>query len=304
MADRRFVSLPRRGVLTISGADRREFLQGLTSNDIRRVSGERAVHSAFLTPQGRYLHEFFVVEQGEALLLEGEAERLEDLRKRLSIYRLRSKVVIGLAPEWAVFALTGDDAAAALGLPAEAGRASGLAGGVVMVDPRLAGLGLRALLPAAAGTAPREAAGFTAGAFEDYDRLRLRRGVPDGSRDLVIEKSLLLENGFDELAGVDFQKGCYMGQELTARTKYRGLVRKRLLPVTITGPAPAPGTPVLLGEREAGEMRSSAGDVGLAMIRLEMFEEAEKSGAPFTAGGATLSAVKPDWAMLPPGVAG
>src|SRR6185503_18496273 len=106
----------------------------------------------------------------------------------------------------------------------------------------------------------------------EYEALRLELGVPDGSRDLPVEKAILLENGFDELHGIDWQKGCYMGQELTARTKYRGLVRKRLLPVEIEGPLPAPGTPVMAGDKEAGEMRSGADGLGLALLRLEHLE--------------------------------
>jgi folate-binding protein YgfZ len=114
--------------------------------------------------------------------------------------------------------------------------------------------------------------------------------VPDGSRDLPVEKAILLENGFDELHGIDWQKGCYMGQELTARTRYRGLVRKRLLPVEIDGPLPASGTPVMAGDKEAGEMRSGIDGLGLALLRLEHLDK-----GPLTAGGATLTPRKPDW---------
>src|SRR5690606_13970341 len=138
----------------------------------------------------------------------------------------------------------------------EPARVLPLGDGLVYVDPRLAGLGARALLPHDAAADLLCEAGLEPGDPEEYDRLRLRLGVPDGSRDLPIEKAILLENGFDELNGVDWQKGCYIGQELTARTKYRGLVRKRLLPVDIEGAAPEPGTKLMLGEQEAGEMRS------------------------------------------------
>ena len=131
------------------------------------------------------------------------------------------------------------------------------------------------------------------GSPADYDRLRLSLGVPDGSRDLPVEKAILLENGFDELNAIDWNKGCYMGQELTARTRYRGLVRKRLMPVAIAGEAPAPGTPLMLGDKEAGEMRSALGDVGLAMVRLEALGQ----GA-LAAGAARLSPRKPDWAKF------
>jgi hypothetical protein len=117
--------------------------------------------------------------------------------------------------------------------------------------------------------------------------------VPDGSRDLPVEKAILLENGFDELNAIDWDKGCYMGQELTARTRYRGLVRKRLMPVAIEGPAPEFGSALLLGDKEAGEMRSASGDIGLALVRLEALGQ----GA-LTSGAARLTPSKPDWAKF------
>jgi folate-binding protein YgfZ len=131
-----------------------------------------------------------------------------------------------------------------------------------------------------------------------YHLRRTRLGVPDAGRDLTPEKSILLENGFDELNAIDWQKGCYMGQELTARTRYRGLVRKRLLPVRISGPAPEPGTPLLLGDKEMGEMRSVIGDGtrGFAMVRLE----ALAGGMPeFSAGASKVFPDIPGWMRLP-----
>ncbi len=290
MSQARTIPLPHRGVLSVAGEERRIFLQGLVSNDLNKVSGTQAQWSAFLTPQGKYLHEFFVVEQGDALLLEGEAARLNDLRKRLTMYKLRAKVTIAVVEDLTVHALLGDD----LGLT-EAGAAKPLGGGMVFADPRLAAAGLRALLPRDDAAAVLAAAGFAPGDAAEYERLRLSLGLPDGSRDLIIEKSLLLENGFDELRGVDFQKGCYMGQELTARTKYRGLVKKRLMPVIIDGPTPEPGTPLMLNGADAGEMRSAAGNVGLALVRLEALGRA----AMFEAGSAKVIPQRPEWMVLP-----
>ena len=120
-------------------------------------------------------------------------------------------------------------------------------------------------------------------------------GVPDGSRDLVVDKALLLENGFDELNGVDWQKGCYMGQELTARTKYRALIRKRLFPVKVEGALPEPGAPVHLGDQEVGELRSGVGDRALAMLKID----AALSGQALSAGDTRLVAEIPGWMRLP-----
>ena len=294
-----YVLLDDRGLLAVSGADRRAFLQGLISNDVDKVAGDRAIYAALLTPQGKYLHDFFVAELGETLYLDGEAARLDDLRRRLGLYKLRSKVTLAPAgPGWAVAALIGPEALARLQLPSEPGRARPFAGGLAYVDPRLAAAGVRAIVPAEGAASALAAAGFTAAPRTDYDRLRLSLGLPDGSRDLLVEKSILLENGFAELNGVDWDKGCYMGQELTARTRYRGLVKKRLLPVRIQGPAPAPGTPLQLGDKDAGEMRSASGDLGLALVRLDALAEAEARGAALTAGDAQVTPVKPDWLAL------
>ena len=130
---------------------------------------------------------------------------------------------------------------------------------------------------------------------EDYDRLRLGLGVADGSRDLVLEKSILLEAGFDELSGVDWNKGCYIGQELTARTKYRGLVKRRLMPVTIAGLPPVAGTPILADGREVGEMRSSHDGRGLALLRIDT----GLIGKRLSAGDAVVIPERPNWMRLP-----
>jgi folate-binding protein YgfZ len=289
-----YVELGGRGVVGVSGPDARPFLQGLVSNDVMRVSPRRAVYAALLSAQGRYLHDFFIAEIGGALCLDCEAARRDDLLKRLKLYKLRSKVTLeDLTPRLAVAAIPGPGAAAALALAAEPGAARKTAGGAVFTDPRLAAMGARAILPRESLASQLSSAGLTPGAGADYESLRLTLGLPDGSRDLVVEKSLLLENGFDELNGVDWKKGCYVGQELTARTKYRGLVKKRLLPVSIDGPAPAPGAEIKADGVEAGEMRSASGGLGLALLRLEHLDKA------LTADAARVKPQRPDWLRLP-----
>jgi folate-binding protein YgfZ len=283
------VVLAHRTLLVVAGPERATFLQGLISNDIGKVTPERAIYASLLTAQGRFLHDFFIAQVGESYWLDVEAARRDDLKRRLTMYKLRSKVILEAPDGCAVVALTGPDAAAAFGLADEAGRAAPLAGGVVFVDPRLAGLGLRAIVPADS-VAAIAAAGFAPGDAAAYDRARAALGVPDGA--------LLLENGFDELNGVDWRKGCYVGQELTARMKYRALVAKRLMPVRIEGPPPEPGTAVMLGDKEAGEIRSVHGDVGLALMRLEQVAEAARDGRALVAGAATIVPQKPAWAAF------
>lgn len=297
MTTLRAVPLPNRGVLAVGGEDRRGFLQGLISNDIEKVRPDRAAWAALLTPQGKFLHEFVITELGDVFYLEAEADRLAELKKRLSMYRLRAKVTLEIQEHLRVIACIGDGAPARLGLPGEAGAAAPYADGIACVDPRLAAAGARVLLPKGTSEGVLSDAGFADGALEDYDRLRIELGLPDGSRDMTVEKAILLENGFNELGGVDWNKGCYVGQELTARTHYRGLIKKRLLPVRIEGPAPAPGTPLTLDGREAGEMRSAAGEMGLALIRLEHLERARSEG--LAAGESRLYPRVPDWVRLP-----
>jgi hypothetical protein len=311
MPEPRCVPLPDRGILRLSGKDARSFLQGLISNDVDRLAPDRALHAALLTPQGKYLFDFMLHERkGGEILLDAERDRLLALVQRLTMYRLRADVTIADASgELAVLAVLGEEAPAAFGLPAAPGAArlvgdAAAAVVAVAVDPRAAALGVRVVLPRDAVPRFRAEHGLAEGELADWDRLRLEQGVPDGSRDLVVERSLLLESGFEELGGVSFTKGCFVGQELTARTKHRGLVKKRLVPVRIHGPLPAVGTVVRRGEREAGEMRSSVpgangtDGIGLALLRLEQLTPMAAASGPLRAGEATLTPAPPLWLEL------
>jgi len=300
MPEASFALLDDRGVLAVSGADRRSFLQGLVSNDVEKVGPAQARFAALLTAQGKYLHDFMMIEFDEALWLEAEARRLGDLRRRLSVYRLRAKAELDEQPELAVAVVFGAGALPAMGLSDEPGAARRFGSGVALVDPRLTALGARCILPSIDIRPALTGIGLAESGFPAYDRLRIELGIPDGARDLVPEKSILLEAGFDELNGVDWQKGCYIGQELTARTKYRGLIKKRLMPVEIDGPAPAPGAIVTADGREVGEMRSSRDGLGLALLRIEPVIE----GKQLKAGDTALVVSKPGWMRLDDAVSG
>jgi hypothetical protein len=260
-------ALPDRGLVRVSGPDRFTFLQGLVSND---VTGPLPVWAALLTPQGKWLHDFFVVAGEGSLLLDCEAARADDLVARLKKFRLRAKVDLAREDGWHVFAGWHEAACPDGGWP----------------DPRLPAAGWR-LMAAACMAADADAAA--------YDLHRLSLGLPDGLRDLEPEKSILLENGFDELRGVSWSKGCFMGQELTARTRYRGLVKKRLMPVELAGPLPARDTPLMQGGTEVGVMRSGRDRSGLALLRLEALGH----DAAITAGRTVLTPRVPDWMVLP-----
>ena len=279
-----FSLLPHRSVISVAGADRVEFLQGLISNDTRKVAPGHAVWAALLTPQGRFLNDMFVVDAGQDVFyLETERERAPALARKLKMYTLRSKVVVeDRSAALEVAAVFGDDAS----------RALGLENVVTFADPRLPTLGVRVIAAAGQAATLLAAHGLSEAPLAAYDALPL--GVPDGSRDLQVEKALLLENGFDELNGVDWKKGCYMGQELTARTKYRALIKKRLFPVRVEGTLPEAGTPVHQNGEEVGEVRSGMGDRALAMLKLE----AARTG-PLTAGDARIVPEIPTWMRLP-----
>jgi folate-binding protein YgfZ len=261
----RLAALPERGVIEVGGEDRVAFLQGLVSNDVALAAHGRAVWAALLTPQGKWLADFFIIADGERLLLDCEHAQVGFLVQRLTRFRLRSKVTIAAVEPLSVYAAWEDrpdiDA-------------------IVAADPRLPNAGWRLL---AATSLP------TTALAADWDRHRLSLGLPDGSHDLEAEKTVLLEAGFDELNGVSWTKGCYMGQELTARTKYRGLLKRRLVPVSINGALPPAGTPVLRHGAEVGTMRSGREQNGLAVLRLDALRDL------LVCGGSTLTPHIPEW---------
>jgi tRNA-modifying protein YgfZ len=261
--------LPQRGVIGVTGADRVTFLNGLVSNEVAKAVPGEAVWAALLTPQGKYLADFFIFAAGEALLLDVLAADIPALLPKLRRFKLRAAVELAdRSADYAVYAAwDGAPPAAAVGA----------------ADPRLPAAGYRLLSDTALETNASAA---------DYAAHRIALGLPDGPPDLEEEKTLLLEAGFDELGGVAWDKGCYMGQELTARTKYRGLVKRRLVPVALSEPA-APGTPVLADGVDVGDLRSCVDGLGLAMLRVDAL------GKTLTAGGARLTPHVPGWWRLP-----
>jgi folate-binding protein YgfZ len=264
--------LPDRGVIEITGDDRVTFLQGLVSNDVTLAAQGQAIWAAMLTPQGKWQADFFILSDGTRLLLDVERAQAAALTQRLTRFRLRARVQIA-------------DRSDQLAVHAAWGGPPDLAGVIAAADPRLPDAGWRVI-----ADHPLD----TTATADDWNAHRLALGLPNGSADLEAEKSVLLEAGFDELHGVSWTKGCYLGQELTARTKYRGLVKRRLVPVTIDGPTPPPGTPVLRDGAEIGTMRSAQGHLGLAQLRLDAL-----ATHPLSCGEATLTSIIPYWMTIP-----
>ncbi|MDE0417213.1 MAG: folate-binding protein [bacterium] len=293
MTDTSRVELAGRGVLAIDGPDARTFLQGIITNDVGQVDRACAIYAALLTPQGKFLFDFFVADDGDGgLLLDTRRDRLDALVERLDFYKLRAKVRIrDLSENWRVSALIGDDAARTARLVSRPGNARLRERSVIMVDPRLAALGVRVIHPV-----ERPAFADIAGMPADvYESLRLNLSVGEATLDMLVGKSFALESNFDHLNAIDFTKGCYVGQELTARTRYRGTVRRRLYRVRATddGGLPDPGTLITAGTTEIGEMRSSRGATGIALIRMDRLEEA--GDREIRAGAAAVCAERPQW---------
>ncbi len=257
-----------RSVLSLSGPDVRTFLQGLLTADMRRVTPDAPTYALLLSPQGKFLHEMFVLEHDGQFLIDTVAERAEELRKRFMMYRLRAKVEIAASP-LRVWALWGEGDAPASSL--------------CIADPRLAALGYRLY----AEHAPDAAEG-------DYNAHRLALAVPN-EQDLLIDKSLPLEWGMDALNAIRFDKGCYVGQEVTARMHHRAVMRHYVHAVETDAPAlPPAGTPVMLGEQVAGALHSSQNACGLARLSLDITQRSNAQNR-LIASGVTIVAYIPKW---------
>jgi folate-binding protein YgfZ len=256
-----------RAVLAIAGPEARGFLQGLITNDVERLKPGEGIYAALLTPQGKILFDFLLSEGDGAILLDCAASARDALAKRLSMYRLRAKVTI--EPRDGLSVVAAWDGTA---LP------DGFA------DPRVPSLGRRGVMATA-----EVPAGFADAAA--YHAHRLFLGVPE-SGDFGSDRMFALDADLDELHAVDFAKGCYVGQELTARMKHRATSRKRLLPFDSMDTVDA-GTAVRAGDREVGEVIATHSKRGFALIRLDRLEDAGE--APANAGSSPLTLIKPSW---------
>jgi folate-binding protein YgfZ len=270
-----------RGVIEVAGPDSRKFLQGLITNDIEAAREDRAIHAGLLTPQGKIVFDFFVVPHGDGFLLEAPRASLGELVKRLNFYRLRAPVEIKEAP-FKVLASWGGDPRP-------------IDGAVAFSDPRVSELGYRIFLPQAGRL---DMLGCGAATESDYHAMRIAHGVPEGGLDFAYGDAFPHEALFDQLHGVDFTKGCFVGQEVVARMEHRGAARKRILPVEGDRSLPAIGSDVTAGDVSVGTLTSVDGRLGLAHLRLDRVEQAYQAGEILRAGEATLSLRKPGWLNL------
>jgi len=272
------VWLEDRGVVKVSGEDAATFLQGLLTNDVEALAPGEARYAGLLTPQGKILFDMIVVRLpdggGPAFWLDCPAALAPDLARRLGFYKLRAKVAIAdESAERAVVALW----SSAPGAP------DALADYVLYQDPRDPRLGARAIVPRA------EAAAIGDAARPSYEALRIDAVAPAGGVDFAYGDAFPQDANLDLLNGVDFRKGCYVGQEVVSRMKHRGTGRKRIVRVKLEGDAPPAGTPVVDGELPVGALGSASGREALALLRLDRVDEARAAGRPLSAGGVALA---------------
>lgn len=281
--------LPDRGVVKVAGDDARHFLNGLATNDISHVAPGSARYAALLTPQGKIIADFIVAEapaaDGGGFFLDCPRELVPTLVQKLNFYKLRAKVIC-------------EDLSEVLGVIAVWDGTGTTRYGLCYVDPRLAALGMRVMLPPHLAAEAAADLGATLAEPAAYEAHRIALGVPRGGEDFSYGDTFPHEADMDQLAGVDFDKGCYVGQEVVSRVEHRNRARSRIVPVAYDESPPSAGLPVMAGGKEVGTLGSTAKGRGLAMMRLDRVSDALAEGIPLTCGGVPLRVVKPDWARF------
>ncbi len=279
MAECNIAELTARGVIKVSGGDAKKFLQDIVTNDVNRAVDGKAVHAAILTPQGKILFDFFLLDRGTHFFLECAGDTVSDLIKRLTFYKLRAAVdfedLSGTHKIWVAW----NDAPDA---PDNV---------IAYADPRLEMLGVRIIAPASLDVAvPCKVV-----SEDGFHRHRIALGVPEADKDYTLGDTFPHEADYDQLAGVDFDKGCYVGQEVVSRMEHRGTARKRIVPVRGNAPLTA-GAKITAGDAAIGALGSVAGDMGLATVRLDRAAKAIEEGRTLMAGDAEIELTQPVWA--------
>jgi len=279
--------LPDRGVVKVAGEDARTFLHGLVSANILTLSPGAARFGALLSPQGKIFADFIITEApasaGGGFFLDAPRDLANPLVDKLNLYKLRSRLVaenlsdvLGVLAGWNGTGTTGI--------------------GLSYADPRLPALGLRVMLPPHRATDAIAELGAAAVDADEYEAHRIALGIPRGGSDFKYADAFPHEADMDQLGGIDFTKGCYVGQEVVSRMEHRGIARTRILPVRYRGAAPQLGEPIMSGQRQIGTMGSASSGHGLALLRIDRVADALKEGEPLVAAGIVVEPMKPDWA--------
>lgn len=278
--------LPERGILRITGSEARALLDRLVTNDMDEVTAERAGYGALLTPQGKIIADFIIValpeSDGGGFLLDAPIGTLNELIRKLTLYKLKADVTISDITGLAVVVASAD------------GRRISDDIGVVYADPRHDGLGDRAIMDV------DELASVALVDAEEYHARRIALGVPDGGKDFPYNDSFPHEALMDQLGGVSFSKGCFVGQEVVSRMQHRGSARTRAVPVVfIDGLRPESGVEATAGGRPIGQIGSTLRGRGIALLRLDRVADAMAAGEPLLGGGLPFRLEKPDFARFP-----
>jgi tRNA-modifying protein YgfZ len=278
-----------RGVVKVAGDDARNFLHGLFSADILKLAPGVARFCALLSPQGKIFVDFIVTEapaqDGGGFFLDVPRALAKPLLDKLNLYKLRSRVMV-------------EDLSEILGVLAAWDGSGTTAIGLAYADPRLPALGLRIIIPSHRAAEAAAGLGATLADASEYETHRIALGIPRGGVDFSYGDAFPHEADMDQLGGVDFAKGCYVGQEVVSRMEHRGIARTRAVAVRYDGEAPAAGVAVMAGERQVGIMGSAAAGHGLALLRLDRVADAASRGEELRAGGVAIRPLKPEWARF------
>jgi hypothetical protein len=282
--------LPDRGVVKVAGEDARNFLNGLITTDLDKLKPGLGRFGALLTPQGKIIVDFLITEapagHGGGFLIECPKALADGLATKLKFYKLRAKVTVeNLSGDLGVLAAWDGQPAAQPDL--------------TFADPRDGELGYRILIPEELKQKLSDLIGAELVDAAAYEAHRIALGVPRGGLDFMYSDAFPHEANMDRLAGVDFDKGCYVGQEVVSRMQHRGTARTRSVKVLLDGPSPEPGATILAGDKSVGTIGSSAQGKGIALVRIDRVADALDAGQPLTAGGLAVRLAEPDVVRIP-----
>ncbi|MEK9279197.1 MULTISPECIES: folate-binding protein [unclassified Bradyrhizobium] len=282
--------LPDRGVVKVAGEDARNFLNGLITTDIDRLKPGLGRFGALLTPQGKIIVDFLITEvpsgHGGGFLIDCPKALAETLATKLKFYKLRAKVTV-------------EDLSADLGVLTAWDGPLAAQPDLSFADPRDEALGYRILIPEQLKQKLAELIGAEPVDASEYDAHRIALGVPRGGLDFMYSDAFPHETNMDRLAGVDFDKGCYVGQEVVSRMQHRGTARTRSVKVLLDGPSPEAGAAILAGDKQVGTIGSSADGKGIALVRIDRVADALDAGQTLTAGGLALKLAEPEVVRIP-----
>ena len=286
--------LPDRGVVKVTGETARDFLNGLITTDTTRLQPGLGRFGALLTPQGKITVDFLITEasagHGGGFLIDCPKPLAQALADKLKFYRLRAKIEV-------------ENLSDSLGVLAAWDGEAALKPDLTFTDPRNSHLGLRIFVPAELAQKAADAIGAELVDASAYEAHRIAVGVPRGGLDFMYGDAFPHETNMDRLSGVDFDKGCYVGQEVVSRMQHRGTARTRTVRLLLDGPAPEVGSAILAGDKAVGTMGSAADGHALALMRVDRAGEALAAGTPLTAGGLSIRITEPDELSLTPRVA-